>query len=94
MKLNIFGRIVNVMKRKKMTEQTGCTGLFYPTEGRIELEAELVGDEYMQVLIHEIIHCVIHRVGIDQARIGDGVEEILCESVSTALVENFKIQKK
>ncbi len=77
-----------------MSEQTGARGIFDPTNKLIMVDADLVGDEYTQTVLHELIHSVIHRVGIDQANIGDGVEEILCESISVALVENFKINRK
>ena len=94
MKLNIFGQIIRVLKRRDMIASSGCRGMYRPDEKLIEIDESQVGYEYWHTLVHEIVHSVIYRTGIDQARLDPGVEEILCENVSTAINENFKLTKK
>ena len=74
-----------------MAEETGCRGQYLSNQSIILIDAEQVGIDYIQTLIHEIIHVVEDRTGIDQTGLSHGVSEIISENVATALVENFKI---
>jgi hypothetical protein len=93
MTLNIFGQKIRVLKRKNLARDSGLVGLWEPHIQLISIDADLVGKEYMQCLIHEIIHAVISRTGISQGLREQGVEEIISENVATALIENFKLTK-
>ena len=88
--LNVFGiRVVVTPKEGLMTEH-GCRGIYYPGSGKLIHDPLLKGKDKLQCILHEVIHSVICRVGIDQAKMSHDLEEILCESISVAMVENWK----
>lgn len=93
MRLKIFGSIIRVLKKKDMSQQ-GLRGLYMPKEKLILVDSELLDDDFMQCLVHELVHSVIYRTGIDQAQISAGVEEIICENIATAIIENFTLKAK
>ena len=93
MKFNVFGQKIRLIVKSGLIE-SGARALFLPGESKILIDSTLKGEDYMQTILHEIVHSVIHRVGINQSGVTDGIEEILCESISTALVENFSIKHK
>jgi Zn-dependent peptidase ImmA (M78 family) len=94
MTLNIFGKKIRVLKKKNLIRDFGARGAYYSKLKLIVIDDEQVGTEHLQTLLHEMVHAVIDRCGIDQAGIGDGVEEIICESVATALIENFTLKPR
>jgi hypothetical protein len=91
LKLNIFGKKYRVVKDKTMPD--GQVGLCNNEDALILIDAELVDSEYMRIVLHEMIHAIISRVGIDQSEMSHDVEEIICGAVSTSLVENFQLKK-
>lgn len=92
MKLKIFGSNIRVKMIRGMIEVHGLRGLYQPALKVISIDSDQPKEDQMQTLLHEVVHVVINRIGIDQAKISEGVEEIICESVATALIENFKIK--
>lgn len=94
MKLKIFGKIFRVLKAKNFSSHYGLRGLFDPDKELIKVDSELIGDQYFITIIHELVHGVIYRTGIDQAKLSEGVEEVICENVAVAIVENFKLTPK
>lgn len=94
MKLKIFGATVRVFKKHNLIEETNAEGWFMPDTNTILIDAELVGDEFMLTLLHEVGHAIFARTGLSQAGISKEVEEILVENFSVALVENFKLRLK
>lgn len=93
MTINIFGQKIRVLKRKNMIRDHGVRGLYEPDLNLISIDAALVGKEFIQTILHELCHSVINRTGITQGMREVGVEEIICENIATALVENFKLTK-
>ena len=71
----------------------GACGEYNPHLSIITIDSELVGKQYMHTLIHEIVHSITCRTGIEQAVRESGVLEIISENVATAIVENFKLTK-
>lgn len=94
MKLKIFGHTYKVVKQKKMVDNGGVRGLCIPEKQLILIDADLVGQEYIQTLVHEVVHAILSRTGIEQAKLSEGVEEIICENIATAITENFKLTYK
>lgn len=90
MTLNIFGMSISVLKDKNLSTNYGLRGVFYPVEKKIVIDNNMSGPDFLQTLVHELIHVVIFRVGIDQTKISEDLEEVLCESISTAVLENWK----
>ena len=82
-----------VLKEKNLTETQNARGLYFHDKGMIFIDADLTGNDYLQTLLHELIHAVIQRTGIEESGIPEGIEEIICDNVATAIVENFKLEK-
>lgn len=94
MTLNIFGQKVRVLKQKNLMSEKGIFGEYNPNTNIITVDSELVGDDFMHTVLHEFCHGVVYRTGIYQALRELGVEEIICENIPRALIENFKIKLK
>lgn len=94
MKLKIFGTIYRVLKTKGELPIPGASGVCDLENKIIYIAAELVGEEYQRVLIHESIHAIINRCSIDQAQLSNDTQEILCDTIAVALTENFRLVPK
>lgn len=49
---------------------------------------------YLQTLLHEFGHCVLHEAALDETSVADDVQEIIVEQIAKALVNNFEIKPK
>lgn len=85
----VFGQIVRV-EFAKLDLSIG--GLCHP-KGLIQINEELDESMVQQVLLHEFVHAVFGRVSLYQA-ITPEVEELIAESISKALCENFHLKPK
>jgi Zn-dependent peptidase ImmA (M78 family) len=91
-KLNILGRTIKVID----APIKGCYGVFYPLQSEIVINTPIIKDHGLdvnQTLIHEMIHVVMNRTGLDQI-IDPQVSEIICETIANSMVDNFKIGYK
>lgn len=89
MKLKIFGDVVPVYKAKNLES----AGEYHIKEKKIYIQEELVGDQYYETLLHELMEAVFFRCSIYQS-MDHGTKEIFIDCVSKAIVENFKITPK
>lgn len=90
--VKIFGRAVPIKQKDLFSE--GDEKAHYDLEAcSIAIHKHLKNKEFDQILIHEIIHAIFHRVGIDQG-VPIEAEETIAQAVSVALTENFHITKK
>lgn len=87
--LEVFGNKVKV----EIVELPNNIGGLYHCEGKIQINSLVADKDKMQVLIHEFFHAVFHRVSIDQT-VGYEVEQIIVDTFSKALCENFDIRIK
>ena len=85
----IFGQLVKV-EFADLDLHIG--GLCHPN-GLIQINKELDDSQVLQVLLHEFIHAVIGRVSLYQA-ITPEIEEIIAETISKSLCENFILKSK
>jgi hypothetical protein len=93
MTLNILGKKIRVLKQKKLAELNGIVGFYDKNNSLIVLDSELVGYEYWSTMMHEVMHGIIDRSGINQV-VDPQLEEVLCEIVSMVLVDNFSLKIK
>lgn len=93
MKLKVFGEEIRVLKEKGLLEK-GMRAYYIPDKKMISIDATLVGKDYFSSLVHELVHVVWRRTGLDQTQIPMQVEEIICENVAIAMIENFEIRFK
>lgn len=84
-KLNIFGEKISVKVKK--TSDPSHAGEFHPESKLILIHPEY--ENKMHTLAHEFVHAVWSRSGLNQTKTSHDVQEIVCENVATALVENF-----
>ena len=88
--INIFGLKVQI----KFVDLTGqdFDGLYNGETQTILIEKSLTGKHRQQVLVHEVIHAALDRIGIHQLNISRDAEEIICEQLSVFLVEEFNLK--
>lgn len=84
--IKIHGKNFKI-KRKKMEDDDG---VFDKKTSEIIIEESLSGKEFQQTLLHEEFHAVCFMIGANQG-INKDVEEILVESLSKFVVENYKL---
>lgn len=92
MKLKIFGLLVPV-KRQSLKED-GTAAHYDLVKQEIVVDREAVGDEFIQCILHELIHCVMFRTGFAQTQMHADIHEMLSENISVAIVENFNLKLK
>jgi len=84
--VNIFGKVYPIVREDILTTQQNL-GLF--DYEKIIIDLSLSGTEETVTEIHEFIHAVATRTGLDLTSIHPDVWELICENVARALVENY-----
>jgi hypothetical protein len=84
--VNIFGKKVTFHYFKN-AELDQLDGFFDPVEFKIHINKK--SPDKMPIYLHEIIHCVLHRVGLNQTSLTSDLQEIIAENISCFLVENL-----
>lgn len=90
---NIFGKKIKVKLEKNISSH-GLEGLYSPKEKQILYAQHEDEKELMKTLIHEIGHAVWHITGLSQTSISHDVQEIICENISQAVVDNLSVKFK
>lgn len=89
MKLKVFGSSVKVSKADM---SNGEFDGFYDHESKqIVIDSNLKGHDFIHTLLHEGLHALFHRTGVNQA-IPEELIETLCENVPTFILENFDLK--
>lgn len=90
MKVNVLGRNYKVKKTcpKKMKKEVGFTVFgFCDLENDIIYLDKNLNDKKLNItLFHEIVHCVLHRIGADQV-LSHEIQEVICESIGNSFHE-------
>lgn len=88
MKLNIFGKEYRITFGELQSDNLGtCNHI----TGEIILDrSKTTHDSLEQVAFHEILHAIFDRIGARQF-IEAQAEEMLCDSISKCLLDNFKL---
>lgn len=83
--INIFGSISNI----KITdlEEHQLEGYFDPMTKDIYINKH--SEEKFLVYLHEVIHAVFHRLGINQTSMPRDVQEMIAESMANFIDERF-----
>jgi hypothetical protein len=85
MKFKIFGKDVPVTVED--ISHLGFDGLFNPKDWTIKIDTNC--EMKFQTCMHELLHGLAFRIGIQQAKIPIEVEELIVENMATVLAENF-----
>jgi Zn-dependent peptidase ImmA (M78 family) len=94
MKLDIFGKKVKLKYIKDLSTKKGVYGEYNPEKSTIVISKELKGDLKKITEIHEFAHAVFNRLGLHNASFSTDIEEIICDGLATALIENAEIKWK
>lgn len=86
--IEIFGKKFKIIKSKDLHE-IGIAGRIHYDNSIIEISTELDDQEMLQTLLHECFHGIFRRCSIIQANVSHDIEEVIVDSFSTWLVENF-----
>jgi hypothetical protein len=89
-KLKVFGLDVKLVFRPIM-DTMNLHGYFDPVKLEIVIDSKQSKKDQMSTLIHEICHTLAYRLGWKQS-ISQQMEEMLCEQISTVLMENFDLR--
>lgn len=87
--VKIFGQDVEV----SFSSEVGDSHNANYVNGRILIHPKCPKKELARVFLHEFLHAVCERVSISQGITGE-TEEIIVDTLSKALVENFYIRFK
>lgn len=90
---NIFGVKTPIRTFKETEDTAHLMGFATKTPLQIYIGDSVPKDLYDECLLHEALHCVFYRVGLDQV-LSKEVNEILCETVSKFVTENYKLKGK
>ena len=87
----IFGSKWTISANQEISDH-GFAGLCHKGKQTIEISSSHKDkNSTLHTLVHEMMHAMCTRVGIDQA-ISNEMEEMLSENVATMMVENFELK--
>lgn len=84
---DVYGKKLKVV----FTERIDCDdalGVFIPDEFKVEIVKSIEGDLALATLLHELIHGIIFRCGVHTSSLSDDVQEIICDTIATWIVDN------
>jgi hypothetical protein len=88
--INIFGTEYQIkLKKKVMFEGKEVSGTADFANHIISISTNVNKKHRLKTLFHEIIHCIIHEVSIDQV-IGSDIEEVICDTISKGVVKAWE----
>jgi Zn-dependent peptidase ImmA (M78 family) len=89
--LNIYGQKTQVSQVRDLPNSV--LGVYQRDHGSILICEKQPEDEKEDTLIHETVHAIFSRAGLNQA-IGYDIEEVICQQIATTLTENFNFTLK
>jgi hypothetical protein len=92
--VKIYGWDVPIIKEPNLMDQHGFLGFYDPQNKQIRIDPRLKGAAFTSTLLHEMVHALFDRGGLAQTRIPSSLEEIICEQLSTIILENFELTPK
>lgn len=96
MTLKIYGKSCPIRKIDGLIQSHGWNGYFDLDKFAIYIDSSIENnsEEYWEVLLHEVTHAIFLRMALYQTKIPAEIEEIICQILSVALCENFKVAFK
>jgi hypothetical protein len=93
----IFGRLVAIVEDEgPLDKEAGVVALFIPCEGE-EFDIIFVHPECKnkkQAILHEEIHAVLNRLGLNSTDLSLDAQEIICEGLATYFTEAYSLKEK
>jgi len=96
MKIPIFGKVYLItIVEQSINDKDEDTDATIDFENNIiEITKKENNKNILHTILHELLHGVIERIGINQTDLSDNLEEVIVESFSTFLVDTFIIKFK
>ena len=82
----------NLVDPSFLKDNTDCFGQYISRECRIDIQKELEGDQLINTVLHEIIHCIIYNSSLNQdggPLTDDKSEEQVTNSITNWLLNVF-----
>ena len=89
MRVNILGSEIDVVFCNLDAEKVD--GLYSPSEKLIKIHDQLEPNEAQLVILHEMIHALLDRVGAYSV-IADEIQEVICDTIPHMILENFLLK--
>lgn len=89
---NVLGLEVPVIQKKVL--ENNDAGVFDPVKKEIFICKSLPKDQQKFVELHELLHAVFFRIGIEDIGVDAKSEELLCNQIATVLLDNFRLTRK
>jgi hypothetical protein len=86
---NIYGYKYKVKLDENLIENKNAIGLFQSKPRLISIQKGLDSDTGQRTYLHECVHGVLHRLGVD-ILISNEINEIITEGVSNFIVDEKK----
>lgn len=94
MVFDVYGKHIEVKKIKKLMLTKGASGTYNTKTCTIEVDSSLQKNELIHTYIHELIHALVDRMGLENCDLSHDLEEILADNIPKMLLENFEIKCK
>lgn len=94
---HIFGRLTAIIEDDgPLDKEAGVAALFIPCEGE---DFDLIFIDpacpnKLQAQLHEEIHAVLNRLGLNSTDLSSDAQEIICEGLSTYFTETYSLKEK
>ena len=88
--LQVFGWKIKVTN----STQINNMGEYSYKDKEIKIHSKYKGKQRDIILCHELVHCVVHRLGLNNAELSHDLEEILADNIATAINENADLKWK
>ena len=89
----VFGQVFSI----DFGDAEGNIALCDKQTGEITLDENIKDDgidSVSRALLHELVHAVFFRTGLDQTSIDDDLQEVICENIANCIGESFWIIPK
>lgn len=91
--IEIYGKTYIIQLEEDLEKIHESHGYHHEHESIIAIDKNLDTDTAMQTLLHECFHAIFKRISINQG-VDSQAEEIIVDSLSKWVVENFQVKPK
>jgi Zn-dependent peptidase ImmA (M78 family) len=87
----IFGVVPEITMVDEIVLENGqrAYGIFFHEGYKIQISKAQLEETKIKTLIHELNHALFERTGLNQTDIPLNLQEVICETFSTYIFENF-----
>ena len=90
----IYGQKILYKVKDLEKENLNLYGYYDTNEKTIFINKKLKVDDLKSTILHEEIHAIFDRIGLNQTAHTSDFQEIICESISKFICENYIIKDR